>query len=269
MSSSTTTLDPFETDHADGYLADSQFDYPGQPQGWQYYALDAQNDFARFEPVEASQSTATPLAFLGCDDPDARVGRDFVHAGYKRRPCLQWHAPDSGTYRIDGEVALLRSSARGNFRVRVIVDDVEILTQTLAYPQVLTCEIDAAVRRGGFVRVLFESVEHIDGNEALFYLRVRRAAQACGPGESRIGSRCEAPPAWGRLRDSLGLDATVEPEDLAALATGLYRRSGGADAGLLRVVQDAARRHFAPQREGYRKPRYFTIHPHTATKEQA
>jgi hypothetical protein len=264
----TTPLDPFENDHPDGYLADSQFDYPGRPDGWQYHALDAENRFARFEPLPGSRDTATPLAFLGCDDPDARIGRDFVHPGYRRRPCLQWHAREAGTYRIEGEVGLVRSDARGNFRVRVIVDDIEVLTQTLSFPQVLTCEIDAAVRQGGFVRVLFHSVEHITGNDALFYLRIRPADLPCGPGESRIASRCEAPPAWARLREVLGAPEGTEPQDLASVALGLYRPPARFDPGFTALVQKAGRRHFAPHLARYRQPRFFGITARRADTEQ-
>ncbi len=73
------------------YLADSQFDYPGQPHGWRYYALNAANEFSPLQALPASAATATPLAMLGCDDdPHARVGRDVLHPGYLRRPCIQW-----------------------------------------------------------------------------------------------------------------------------------------------------------------------------------
>ncbi len=268
MDTGTTTLEPFQVEHRGGYLADSQFDYPGSDPGWMYLALNAANEFTRLEPPASSRDTATPLAYLGCDDPHARVSRDSVHAGYQRRPCLQWHAPAAGTYRLEGEVALLLSQASGQFNVRVIVDDVELLTRTLCYPQVLSFAIDAAVGRSGFMRVLFASQQHIDSNEALFYLRVRAADAPCQPGGFRIDSRCEASAAWQRLQDVIGADPGQMPDqgpDLARLAQGLYGGPASADPVLARMAQDQAQTLFAPRLERYRQPRYFSIHPASTT----
>lgn len=256
-------LDPFARDHPGGYLADSQFDYPGQPGGWRYHALDGDNRFAPFEPIAASQGTMTPLAYLGCDDPQARVGRDFVHPGYQRRPCLQWHVPAAGTYRIEGEVALVYSHAHGHFRVRVIVDDKELLTQTLSYPQVLTFAIDAAVGQGGFVRVLFECVSHIDSNDALFYLRTRHGDEPCASGECRVSSRCDTAPAWDRLGEALVGSAEGAVSNPMSLAIDLYQPRTPTDPVALQMLQQVSKQQFGSLQARYRQPRYFSAQPST------
>jgi len=257
----------FSADHRGDYLADTQFDYPGGGRGWQYDALDADNGFTRLEPPAAHAASATPLAYLGCDDPDLRVGRDLVHPGYKRRPCLQWHAPAAATYRLEGEVSLLQATASGQFNVRVIFDDVELLSRTFSFPEMLDFQIEAPVREGGFLRVLFTSMHIINHNDALFYLRVRRAATPCEAGSSRIACRAEAAPAWARLGTVIGADDVLPATEIARLAQGLYGSPKTIDPGLAELARQQARRAFAPQLARYRQARFFSAAPRTPTDQ--
>lgn len=243
-------------------LADSQFDFPGRAGGWHYFTLSPSNEFGEFAPDPAFQHTATPQSQLTCDDPDARIGRDHVHPGYQCRPGLQWHPPSAGSYCLEGEVALLRSRAHGRLNVRVFIDDQELLSATLNFPDTLRFRITSHVRSGGFIRVLFSCHERIDNNHTLYYLRIHPAASPCLPGQPEVVSECCIPRAWAELSAALPLHgAAVSPADAQQLAHTLYHPTQPADPALQALALHLAHRAQAADHPSYRQPRFFSIQP--------
>jgi hypothetical protein len=187
-------------------IADSMFDYPGDPQGWQYTHLDAVNRFGAFRAREDSRESATALAFLVCDDPDCIVGRDFLHPGYLARPCLQWNSEFGGRYVLHGEFALVEAAAAGGLHVVAEADDRRLLDQTVDFPRHLEFVIPIDVREGGFVRIVVACLGHINHNLCQFSLRIRRRPgnEAATLSENRPDTfRLAEPPAWDALRETL------------------------------------------------------------------
>jgi hypothetical protein len=251
------SFDPFATDHPGGYLADSQFDYPLGGKGWQFLALTHDDAMAPFTPNDAFVDTAAPYAYLVSDDPYARIGRDWVHPGHSRKPCLHWSAEHEGVYRLEGDIALIRSDAHGRFEVRVIIDGVDVLVKSIDFPQELRFAIDAPVRRGGFIRVVFRSTATIDGNEALHYLRIRRADASLPPYRPNVTCSCAAADSWERLGQLISMGADAGSPGIGHLSRTLFDARCDVDPMLMESAQAGVRTHFSPQFGQFRKPRFF------------
>jgi hypothetical protein len=160
------------------WIADSQFDYPGSGTGWRYLTLSKTNEFGEWREVVSLADSGTPLAYLECaDDPHCRIGRDYVHPGYERRPCLQWHAPNDsgGLYVVEAEVAQIRSAAAAPLLVTVEADDSRLHEARIGYPATHRFRIVTQVAPNGFVRILFAANGVIDHGASLFYARLRAA----------------------------------------------------------------------------------------------
>lgn len=242
-------------------LADSQFDFPGHPGGWSYFTLSPSNEFGVFEPDPSLRDTATPDAQLTCSDPDARIGRDHVHPGYLCRPGLQWHPPVEDSYSLEGEVALLRSQAHGRLSVRVFIDDRELLSATLDFPDTLRFRVNSHVRAGGFIRVVFGCHERIDNNLALYYLRIRRALAPCPQNHPDVTHECRAAESWAALGTTLSAHTPgASPATVLQLGKNLYHAATlPAHPALQALAVHQAQRALGTDHPPYRQPRFFSI----------
>lgn len=247
-----------ETGHC---VADSQFDYPFSKSGWQYQTLDPENRFGSWSERAESTQSATPMAFLVCEDPHCMIGRDFVHPGHTHRPSIQWNADQAGAYRIDGEFALLRSTASGNLVMQLYIDDVREIEETLNFPETLKFSVACHLEAGSFVRLVFGRVGVIDNNHCLFYARVNRLDADHGLELISRSVKKSRPGSWRVLdrvlHDSLGYG--VPTRDLAALSHRLFAdetQPGAANKSIAHAIHSA---HFAHHNQNFRLPRTFKI----------
>lgn len=256
------SIDEFEGDIETVYLADSQFDFPNSSTGWQYKTLDVNNQFGGFKPREQSRLTATPFAFLVCDDPHSFIGRDFVHPGYQCRPTLQWNAPQEGKYLLQGEVAFLRSTASGNFYVSIFVDDVRVLSQTLHYPENL--EFAIPVKAKSFIRIVFTCLKTIDNNHCFYAARIKKiddASEVVSVENQGGFSRVQEAPALTVLKKTLQeiVPVPMNDQQVAELTLNPFEQFRLLGQNEINIYSDRLRKdRFGYLQEQFHLPRYFS-----------
>lgn len=251
----------FENKENFEYLADSQFDFPGNKGGWQYSCLNAENKFGTWKFSSESEKTATPRAFLVNEDPDCIIGRDFVQPGYINRPVMEWHTQIAGKYLIEGELSLVRSVSHGKFTIRIYVDDVCRLDEILDYPEILEFSIPISIgEAGGFVRIVFGAAQYIDNNYCLYYACIR----GMDSDEFNLlvpNIRKSSSDKWSILEGAISRSLSIDKQgqQFETLARSLFGDMDLRNKAVWPVAHSIQDRIFGKYKDKFRKPGMFSV----------
>jgi hypothetical protein len=159
-------------------IADSQLDYPGCDGGWQFMASDSHGNLSPLVPRDIGQEWTTRYSYrVGANDEFCKLGRDFIHPGYRLQPTLAWTAPSNKLIDLRGEFGCLSPLAQGAAKVSVIVGGEVILTEALRHPEILRFNVKLHVLAGEVLTVRFAAESVIDHLSGIYYAWICEAGQ--------------------------------------------------------------------------------------------
>jgi hypothetical protein len=248
--------------------ADSQFNYPGRKDGWRYRYLDSADRLGDLVTPARSKDTVTPLAYLVCPDARCIIGRDFLHPGKEARPCLQWDAPAAGSYLLKGEVAIARGEAAGPLSVTAVLDDLQLFTVKIGFPDVLNIAIPLDLKSTASLRLIFDKITGIDNLFTLFYVEILAASREVLDHmipRKEDGSpeylRLERDPSWDALKRELDkiTFGCLSGEDLHLLARNPFVPNGALLRNAERLADAIQHMQHSPGAPKFREPRFFSV----------
>lgn len=202
-------------------IADSQLDYPGTADGWQFLAMTTDGTTAPLSPRTTDPASPTHNSFGIGKDPYCHLGRDHCHPGYNENPALVWIAPRDCVVDLSCEVAVRNPNTRGQAMVRVMLDQVQLVRHTHQFPVVCRFRHRIRCKKNSRLAVVFEAERIIDHLISLYYCWLVDVRDG-GPldGEPLVESvvQIDENPSWStRVNDIAGV---VFAEDEVSIRQG-------------------------------------------------
>lgn len=202
-------------------IADSQLDYPGTADGWQFLTMTADGETAPLSPRTADPASLTRNSFGIGKDPYCHLGRDHCHPSYNDNPALVWTAPRDCLVDLSCEVAVRNPNTPGQAMVRVVLDQMQLASHVHRFPAVCRFRHRIRCKENSRLAVVFGAERVIDHLTSLYYcwlVDVRDGALLDGEPLVESAVQIEEHPGWGAWANDVA--GVVLTEDEASVRQG-------------------------------------------------